>query len=67
MLLYYASVRVFGFYSFTLKFDISRVCMYSDFYEIYAMTNSNLHVSIADHGLCCTDASMHLVRFSYES
>ena len=41
--------------------------MYSDFYEVYAMMNSDLHALVADYGLCCTDASMHLVSFSYES
>ena len=41
--------------------------MYSDFYEIYAMMNSDLHASVADSGLYYTDVSMHLVSFSYES
>ena len=67
MLLYYASVREFDFCDFALKFDISQACMYSDFYEIYAMMNSDLHASVADPRLYCTDASMHLVSFSYES
>ena len=35
--------------------------MHSDFYEVYAMMNSDLHASVADYGLCCTDVSMHLV------
>ena len=46
---------------------MSQACMYSDFYEVYAMINSDLHVSVADYGLYFTDASMHLVSFSYES
>ena len=66
MLLYYASIRVFGFCDFTLKFDIFQACMYSDFYKIYATINHDLHASRADSRLYCTDASMHLVSFSYE-
>ena len=67
MLLYYAFVRVFGFCGFALKSDIFRTCMYSNFYEIYVMMNSDLHASRANSGLYCTNASMHLVSFSYES
>ena len=41
--------------------------MYSDFYEIYAMMNSDLHASVVDSVLYYTDVNMHLVSFSYES
>ena len=67
MLFYYVSVKVFDFYDFDLKFDISLACMYSDFYKIYVTVNSDLHASRADFELNCTDASMHLVSFSYGS
>ena len=67
MLLYYVSIRVFNFCDFDLKFDISWACMYSDFYKIYAMINSDLHASRADFELNYTNASMHLVSFSYGS
>ena len=35
--------------------------MYLDFYKMYVMIYSDLHVSGADLELYCTDASMHLV------
>ena len=41
--------------------------MYSDFYKVYAMMNFDFLASVADYGLCYTDASMYLVSFSYES
>ena len=41
MLFYYVSVKVFDFWGFDLKFDIFQACMYSDFYEDYAMMNSD--------------------------
>ena len=50
-----------------MKTNMSQACMYSDFYEVYAMMKSDLRASVADYGLCCTDASMHLVSFLYES
>ena len=67
MLFYYVSIKVFNFCDFDLKFDISQACMYSNFYKIYAMLNSDLHASGADFELNCTNASMHLVSFSYRS
>ena len=57
--LYYVWYLIF--YSFTPKIDMSRACMYSDFYEVYVMMNSDLHASEADLELYCTNASMHLV------
>ena len=51
-------------YDFSLKIDMSSTYMYSDFYEVYASMNSDLHASIADSELYCIDVSMHLVSFS---
>ena len=65
MWLYYVWYLIFC--DFALKIDMSRACKYSNFYEVYAMMNSDLHASVADYGLCCIDASMHLDSFSYES
>ena len=67
MLFHYVSVKAFDFCGFDLRFDISQACMYSNFQKIYATINSDLHASGVDFELNYTDASMHLVSFSYES